>query len=82
MREKWSCRACEKITQPPAPFHVIARGRAGASLLAMILAGKFAQHLPLTRQAETYAREGVEIDVSTMADWVGPARQRFIRWWR
>lgn len=71
VREKWSCRACEKITQPPAPFHVIARGRAGASLLAMILAGKYAQHLPLTRQAAAYAREGVDIDVSTMADWVG-----------
>jgi transposase len=71
VREKWTCRACEKITQPPAPFHVIARGRAGASLLAMILAGKYAQHLPLTRQAEAYAREGVDIDVSTMADWVG-----------
>jgi transposase len=71
VREKWSCRACEKITQPPAPFHVIARGRAGASLLALILASKYAQHLPLTRQAEAYAREGVEIDVSTMADWVG-----------
>jgi transposase len=71
VREKWTCRACEKITQPPAPFHVIARGRAGASLLAMILASKYAQHLPLTRQAEAYSREGVEIDVSTMADWVG-----------
>jgi transposase len=71
VREKWSCRACEKITQPPAPFHVIALGRAGANLLAMILAGKYAQHLPLTRQAEAYAREGVDIDVSTMADWVG-----------
>ena len=71
VREKWSCRACEKITQAPAPFHVIARGRAGASLLAMILASKYAQHLPLTRQAEAYAREGVDIDVSTMADWVG-----------
>jgi transposase len=71
VREKWTCRVCEKITQPPAPFHVIARGRAGASLLAMILAGKYGQHLPLTRQAEAYAREGVDIDVSTMADWVG-----------
>ncbi|MGH6951064.1 MAG: IS66 family transposase [Vitreimonas sp.] len=71
VREKWTCRACEKIAQPPAPFHVIARGRAGASLLATILAGKYAQHLPLTRQGEAYAREGVDIGVSTMADWVG-----------
>jgi hypothetical protein len=43
VRERWSCRACETITQPPAPFHVIARGRAGPSLLAMILAGKYDQ---------------------------------------
>jgi transposase len=71
VRERWSCRACETITQPPAPFHVIARGRAGPSLLAMILWSKYAMHLPLTRQADAYAREGAPIDVSTMADWVG-----------
>lgn len=71
VRERWSCRACEKITQPPAPFHVIARGRAGASLLAMILASKYAMHLPLTRQSEAFEHEGVPIEVSTMADWVG-----------
>lgn len=71
VRERWSCRGCEKITQPPAPFHVIARGRAGASLLAMILASKYAMHLPLTRQSEAFEYEGVPIEVSTMADWVG-----------
>ena len=71
MREKFSCRACETITQPPAPFHPIARARAGASLLAMILYAKFGQHQPLNRQSEVYAREGVELDVSTLADWVG-----------
>jgi len=71
VREKFSCRSCEKITQPPAPFHVIARARAGASLLAMILYAKFGQHQPLNRQSETYAREGIELDVSTLADWVG-----------
>jgi len=71
LRERFTCRACESITQPPAPFHPIARGRAGPELLAMILEAKFGQHLPLNRQSETYAREGVEIDVSTMADWVG-----------
>jgi transposase len=71
VRERWSCRACEKITQPPAPFHVIARGRAGPSLLAMILAGKYDLHLPLNRQSESFAHEGVAIEVSTMADWVG-----------
>jgi transposase len=71
VREKFTCRSCEKITQPPAPFHPIARGRAGANLLAMILEAKFGQHLPLNRQSETFAREGVELDVSTLADWVG-----------
>jgi transposase len=70
VRERFTCRACESITQP-APFHPIARGRAGPELLAMILEAKFGQHLPLNRQSETYAREGVEIDVSTMADWLG-----------
>ena len=71
VRERFSCRACETITQPPAPFHVIARGRAGPSLLAMILWSKYAMHLPLTRQADAFEREGAPIDVSTMADWVG-----------
>jgi transposase len=71
VREKFSCRSCEKITQPPAPFHVIPRARAGASLLAMILYAKFGEHQPLNRQSEGYAREGIELDVSTLADWVG-----------
>jgi transposase len=71
VREKFSCRRCEKITQPPAPFHTIARGRAGASLLAMILYAKYGHHQPLNRQSESFAREGIELDVSTMADWVG-----------
>jgi transposase len=71
VREKFSCRSCETITQPPAPFHSIARGRAGAGLLAMILNGKFGNHLPLNRQSESFAREGIELDVSTLADWVG-----------
>jgi transposase len=71
VREKFTCRCCEKITQPPAPFHTIARGRAGASLLAMILYAKYGHHQPLNRQSESFAREGIELDVSTMADWVG-----------
>jgi transposase len=71
VRERFSCRACESVTQPPAPFHPIARGRAGASLLAMILCAKFSEHQPLNRQSEAYAREGIELDVSTLADWVG-----------
>ena len=71
VREKFTCRACETITQPPAPFHPISRGRAGPNLLAMVLDAKFANHLPLNRQSEAYAREGIDLDVSTLADWVG-----------
>jgi transposase len=73
VRERFSCRSCETITQPPAPFHPIARGRAGPNLLAMVLEAKYGQHLPLNRQGETYAQEGVELSVSTQADWVGTA---------
>ena len=71
VREKFTCQDCEKISQAPAPFHVIPRGWAGANLLAMILFEKFGQHQPLNRQAERYAREGVPISLSTMADAVG-----------
>ena len=71
VREKFSCRDCEKISQAPAPFHVIARGWAGPSLLAMVLFEKFGQHQPLNRQAERYAKEGVPVSLSTLADQVG-----------
>jgi transposase len=71
VRERFSCRSCETITQPPAPFHPIARGRAGPNLLATILEAKFGQHLPLNRQSEAYALQGIELGVSTLADWVG-----------
>ncbi len=71
VREKFTCRSCEKIAQPPAPFHPIARGRAGAGLLAMVLFSKYGLHLPLNRQSEGFAREGIALDVSTLADWVG-----------
>src|SRR5262249_33012743 len=54
VRQKFSCRSCETISQPPAPFHVIARGFAGPSLLAMILVEKYANHQPLNRQCEQY----------------------------
>jgi transposase len=73
VREKFSCRSCETITQPPAPSHPIARGRAGPGLLAHILFAKYGLHLPLNRQSAVYAREGIELDVSTQADWVGAA---------
>jgi transposase len=71
VREKFSCRSCETITQPPAPSHPIARGRAGPFLLAHILFCKYGLHLPLHRQGAAYAREAIELDVSTLADWVG-----------
>ena len=71
VREKFSCRDCESIGQAPAPFHVIPRGWAGPSLLAMILFEKYGQHQPLNRQAERYAREGVPLSLSTLADQVG-----------
>src|SRR5215467_3983288 len=71
VREKFSCRECETITQPPAPFHVTPRGFAGPNLLAMILFEKFGQHQPLNRQSERYRREGIDLSLSTLADQVG-----------
>ena len=73
VREKFTCRSCEKISQPPAPFHTIPRGWAGPSLIAMVAFEKFGQHQPLNRQAERFAREGVEISLSTLADLIGHA---------
>jgi transposase len=70
VREKYTCRHCETITQPPAPFHVTSRGFAGPNLLAMILFEKFGQHQPLNRQSERYRREGIDLCVSTLADQV------------
>ncbi|MBD3766014.1 MAG: IS66 family transposase [Rhodobacterales bacterium] len=71
VREKFTCRACEKLSQPPAPFHPTPRGWAGPNLLAMVLFEKFGQHQPLNRQAERYAKEGVDLSLSTLADQVG-----------
>jgi transposase len=73
VRERFSCRDCEVITQPPAPFHVVPRGWAGPSFLAMLLFEKFGQHQPLNRQADRFAREGVPLSLSTLADQVGGA---------
>ena len=71
VREKMTCRDCEAISEPPAPFHVTPRGWAGPSFLAMLLFEKFGQHQPLNRQADRYAREGVPLSLSTLADQVG-----------
>jgi transposase len=76
VREKFTCRACEGISQAPAPFHVLPRGFAGPGLLAMILFEKYGLHQPLNRQAERYMREGVELSLSTLADQVGEINGR------
>ncbi len=67
VREKFTCRACEKISQPPAPFHATPRGWAGPNLLASIVFEKYGQHQPLNRQRDRYAREGVDLSLSTLA---------------
>ena len=71
VRPKLSCRACESIAQAPAPELPVRRGLAGPGLLAHVLVAKYCDHLPLYRQAEIYARDGIDLDRSTMADWVG-----------
>lgn len=71
VRPKLACKCCDTITQAPAPALPIPRGRAGPGLLAHIIVAKFADHLPLYRQSQIYAREGVELSRSTMADWLG-----------
>ncbi len=71
VRPKLSCRLCETIVQAPVPSLPIERGKPGPGLLAHVLVSKYADHLPLYRQAEIYAREGVDLERSTLADWVG-----------
>jgi transposase len=73
VRPKLSCARCERIVQSEAPSRPIARGLAGPGLLAHVLVAKYADHLPLYRQSAIYAREGVELERSTLADWVGSA---------
>jgi len=73
VRPKLSCRSCEKVVEGAAPSRPIDRGIPGLGLLAHVLVSKYADHLPLYRQAEIYAREGVDLDRSTLADWVGSA---------
>lgn len=71
VRTKLACAHCDTIVQAPAPARPIERGMAGPGLLAHVLVGKYADHLPLYRQAEMYAREGVELDRTLLAQWVG-----------
>ena len=71
VREKFTCRDCEKITQPPAPFHATPRGFIGPQLLATILFDKFGMHSPLNRQSARFKCEGIDLPLSTLADQVG-----------
>lgn len=71
VREKFTCRDCEAITQPPAPFHVTPRGFIGPQLLATILFDKFGMHTPLNRQSTRFKCEGIDLGLSTLADQVG-----------
>jgi len=73
IRPKLACSRCEKIVQAPAPSRPIARGIAGPGMLAHVLVSKYADHLPLCRQSQIYARAGLELDRSTLSDWVGGA---------
>ncbi len=73
IRPAFSCRRCESMVQQPMPSLPIDRGRPSAGLLAHVLVGKYCDHLPLYRQSGIYAREGVELDRATLADWVGKA---------
>lgn len=73
VRPKLACARCDKIVQAEAPSRPITRGLAGPGLLAHVLVSKYCNHLPLYRQEEMYAREGVDIDRGTMAAWVGGA---------
>lgn len=71
VRPKLACQACQTLVQSPAPSRPIDRGLPGPGLLAHVLISKYGDHLPLYRQSDIYAREGVELDRSTLADWVG-----------
>jgi transposase len=71
IRSKWACKQCETIVQAPVTPHVIDKGIATTNLLAQVLISKYADHLPLYRQEQIYARAGVELPRSTLADWVG-----------
>jgi transposase len=75
VRPKFACSGCDRVVEAPAPSRPIERGLAGPGLLAHVLVSKFADHLPLYRQSEIYARQGVEIERSTLAGWVGAASE-------
>ena len=80
VRPKLSCRSCETIVQAPMPSLPIERGRPGPGLIAHVLVSKYCDHTPLHRQSVIYAREGVELDRATLADWVGKAEFLLSPW--
>jgi transposase len=71
VRPKYACRRCDAITQAPAPALPTPRGRAAPGMLAHLLVSKYCDHLPLYRQSEIYARDGLDLERSTLSDWVG-----------
>jgi len=73
VRPKYACKSCDAITQAPAAAMPTPRGRAAPGMLAHVLVSKYCDHLPLYRQSEIYAREGLDLDRSTLCDWVGQA---------
>jgi len=75
VRPKFACASCESVVEAPAPARPIDRGLPGPGLLAHVLVSKYADHLPLYRQSQMYAREGVDLDRSTLAGWVGAASE-------
>ena len=75
VRPKFACAACEQVGEAPAPARPIDRGLPGPALLAQVLVSKYGDHLPLYRQSQIYAREGIDLDRSTLAGWVGAASE-------
>jgi transposase len=75
VRPKFACGACDRVVEAPAPSRPVERGLAGPALLAHVLISKYGDHLPLYRQSEIYARQGVDIGRSTLAGWVGSATE-------
>jgi transposase len=78
-RPRYGCRACGTIHQAPAPDRPIAKGLVSPALLAHVLTAKYCDHLPLNRQSQIFGRHGVELDRSTLANWVGGAVEAAIR---
>ncbi|HZA66153.1 MAG TPA: transposase, partial [Geminicoccaceae bacterium] len=73
VRPRFTCSGCDRFVQAPLPSRPIERGRPGPGLLAHVLVGKFADHLPLYRQSRIFERDGIDLDRSTLAEWAGKA---------